>query len=295
MKITGYRIERKLGIGGMSTVYLALQSSLKRWVALKVMSPALVQDEAFVARFIREARTVAQLAHPNIIKIYATGADEKQPFMAMEYLSGGNLQQRINGHPLSLLQVFNVGRGVASALSCAHEAGIVHRDIKPANILFRPEGSVVLGDFGIAKAMVGATAVTALTHANSIGTPSYMSPEQVRGSCIDARSDQYGLGAVLFECLTGRPPYWAESAFCVAFQHIHEPVPTLPQARACFQPLLDRLMAKEPDKRFASADEILPVLYALYQRYKQDQRLSAAPVQDWLGWLLSRFGMRKPA
>ncbi|MCB1810463.1 MAG: serine/threonine protein kinase [Candidatus Competibacteraceae bacterium] len=270
MNIAEYRIERKLGDGGMSTVYLALQNSLKRWVALKVMAPALTQDEVFVTRFIREARTVAQLAHSNIVNVYDIGTTDTQPYMAMEFLPGGNLQQRINGQPLSLTQVFNVTRGMASALSCAHAAGIVHRDIKPANILFRRDGSVVLGDFGIAKAMAGSAAVTALTKATSIGTPNYMSPEQAQGKKIDARSDQYGLGTVLYECLTGRTPYQGGDSFAIAFQHIYEPIPELPPVRACFQPLLNKLMAKDPADRFASTEDILPVLYELYQQCKQD-------------------------
>ena len=273
MNIAGYRIVRELGAGGMSTVYLAQQNSLKRWVALKVMAPMLTQDETFITRFIREARTLAQLSHSNIVTIYEIGGADAQssmaPYMAMEYLEGGSLEQYINGQALPLLQVFNVLQGITSALVCAHAAGIVHRDIKPANILFRPNGSVVLGDFGIAKAMAGGAAVTALTKAASIGTPNYMSPEQARGMKIDARSDQYGLGTVLYECLTGSPPYQAPDPFAIAYQHIYEPIPELPKDRAGFQPLLNRLMAKEPSDRFACAEDVLHALYELYQQYKQ--------------------------
>ena len=269
MHIVGYQIERRLGKGGMSSVYLALQESLNRHVALKIMATALVQDNTFINRFMREARLVARLVHPNIAKVFDIGAVNDHPYLAMEYIDGGTLRERIKNQPLPIEQVFTVMRDVTSALACAHAEGIIHRDIKPANILFRSRGSVVLGDFGIAKALAGNTAVTALTNATAIGTPCYMSPEQARGFKIDPRSDQYGLGTVLYECLTGHPPYQGRDSFAIAFQHIYEPIPALPKQAAIFQPLLNRLMAKEPDERFASDEDILRALDELQQEYEQ--------------------------
>ena len=268
MNIAGYQIERRLGKGGMSSVYLALQESLHRHVALKIMATALVEDGTFVSRFEREARLVAKLAHPNIAKVFDIGAVNNHPYLAMEYIDGGTLRERVKQGPLPIEQVFTVVRDITSALAFSHSEGIIHRDIKPANILFRSRGSVVLGDFGIAKALAGNNAVTALTKATSIGTPNYMSPEQARGHKIDPRSDQYGLGTVLYECLTGHAPYQGSDPFSIAFQHIYEPIPALPSHAVLFQPLLEKLMAKDPNDRFVDDNEILSFLDELKQEYK---------------------------
>lgn len=298
MNIPGYQIEEKLGEGGMAAVYLATQESLKRPVALKVMAEALVHDQEFVKRFIREARFSARLVHPNIAKVFDIGVASQRPYLAMEYIDSGTLHQRMRTQPLQLHEIFSVIRGVASALACAHAEGIIHRDIKPGNILFRSRGSVVLGDFGIAKAMAGSAAVTALTHGKSIGTPNYMSPEQARGQKIDGRSDQYALGTVLYECLTGRAPYIGTDPFAIAFQHIYEPVPTLPEQVEFFQPMIDRLMAKEPADRYADDEEILQALDKLEQKLQAEDELQghavlftrqAEPEQNSLWRTLSRL------
>jgi serine/threonine-protein kinase PpkA len=188
MHIPGYQIERELGRGGMAIVYLALQESLHRHVALKVIKPILTSDEEFAQRFLREGRIIAQLSDPHIVTVYDIASHDNTYYLSMEYLPGGNLQQRIReGLPLG--EALPVARAIAGALHYAHRRGIIHRDIKPQNILFRENGEPVLTDFGIAKTL-GTTTVMTRTGL-SIGTPRYMSPEQIRGQAVDTRADLY--------------------------------------------------------------------------------------------------------
>lgn len=265
MKQSGYRIERELGSGGMATVYLAVQESLDRPVALKVMNTALTLDEAFTARFIKEGRMIAGLGHPNIITIFDVGKIESRPYIAMEYIAGGTLQDHIEAG-LAPERVITIIRSITKALAHAHSRGIIHRDVKPANILFHTSGEAILTDFGVAKATDGSATMTSAT---TIGTPNYMSPEQIHGQKVDARTDQYGLGSVLHECLTGTTPYSAENPFAIACKHIYDPIPTLPDEAAVFQPLLDHLMAKQPDQRYVDEIAILAELDVIEQEYRQ--------------------------
>src|SRR3954467_3640701 len=209
LQIPGYRIIRKINQGGMSTVYLAIQISVGRIVALKVMNPGLTSDPAFNERFQREATIVGQLSHPNIVAIYDIGREADLNYIAMDYLPGGSVHDKmING--LTGEEALRVTKEVANALDHAHEKGYIHRDIKPENILFRADNSAVLSDFGVAKGIVG---VSRMTHVGTVvGTPHYMSPEQTRGQPTDARSDLYSLGVVFFEMLTGALPYQGEDA-----------------------------------------------------------------------------------
>jgi serine/threonine-protein kinase PpkA len=245
--IPGYRIERELGRGGMSTVYLAVQESLDRHLALKVMSPSLGYDSAFKDRFLREGQIVAQLNHPNIITIYDIGFDGNRYFIAMEYVPDPTLAVRI-AQGITVADSIFVIKRIARALDYAHRRGFIHRDIKPSNILFREHGEPVLADFGIAKAVRGDVK---LTQTGFIpGTPSYMSPEQIRGVDLDGRSDVYSLGIVFYEMLTGRPPYRAETSMSTALMHLTQPIPKLPPDLAFLQTVIEGMLAKVVDERF---------------------------------------------
>ncbi|MCC8994053.1 MAG: protein kinase [Candidatus Contendobacter sp.] len=262
MQIPGYQIERELGQGGMAIVYLALQESLHRHVALKVIKPILTTDEEFAQRFMREGRIIAQLSDPHIVTVYDIASYDQTYYLSMEYLPGDTLQQRIrDGLPLS--EALIVAKAIAGALHYAHRRGIIHRDIKPQNILFRENGAPVLTDFGIAKTLGSSTIMTRT--GLSIGTPRYMSPEQIRGQDVDARADIYSFGVLFYEMLTGNVPYTANDSFALAMMHITAPTPELPPGLGRYQPLLDRLLDKDPDQRFQTGQEFIAALEFLEQ------------------------------
>jgi len=256
--IPGYVVRRELGAGGMASVHLAVQTSLEREVALKVMSPVLAADPTFSKRFLQEARMLASLAHPNIVQVYDVGVTPTQiNYFSMQYLPGGDFGQRVRiGLPeKDLLRVLE---GVANALGYAHQRGYVHRDVAPGNILFDLNDTPVLTDFGIARAVSPAARITSA--GISIGTSHYMSPEQARGSDVDARSDLYGLGVLTWFGLTGKPPFEGADGFAVSYAHVFEPIPRLPAANAHWQGLIDKALAKDPAERFQTADEFIAAL-----------------------------------
>lgn len=260
IEIPGYRMLRQLGRGGMATVYLAIQESVDREVALKVMSPALLVDPNFGERFLREARIAAMLHHRHVVGIHDVSHAGDLHYIAMEYIGGGPVLSGI-GAPLAPALALRVTREIATALAYAQEKGIVHRDVKPDNILLRDDGSAVLTDFGIARAHESALRMTRT--GAIIGTPHYMSPEQARGRAVDGRADLYSLGIVLHEMLVGHVPYRAEDSLAVGIMHITEPVPALPKELVALQGLLDRLLAKEPDDRFQSGHEVAAAITEL--------------------------------
>ena len=260
MHVPGYQIERELGQGGMAIVYLALQESLRRHVALKVIKPILTTDEEFAQRFLREGRIIAQLSDPHIVTVYDIACHEGTYYLAMEYLPGGTLQRRIRGG-LSLRDSLTIARSIASALHYAHGRGVIHRDIKPQNILFRENDGAVLTDFGIAKTLGSSTIMTRT--GLSVGTPRYMSPEQIRGQTVDARADLYSFGVLFYEMLTGNAPYTAEDSFALAMMHVTAPIPELPPALSHFQPLLNRLLDKDPNRRFQQGQDFIAALDTL--------------------------------
>jgi serine/threonine-protein kinase PpkA len=253
--VPGYRISKTLGIGGMATVYLATQVSLQREVALKVLLPQLATNGDYAERFLREGRIAASLQHPHLLTVYDIGGQGELYYMATEFLPDGSLKERIDKGPLRPEAAVKLLAQIAEGLGFLHSKGFVHRDIKPANILFRKNGSAVLADFGIAKAV---NAVTVASVAGSaIGTPHYMSPEQARGEKLDGRSDLYSLGVVLYEMLTGTRPYSGKDALSVALMHVTDPIPVLHDRLGFYQPLIDGLMAKSVQKRFQTADELI--------------------------------------
>ncbi|MEQ1438064.1 protein kinase [Fontimonas sp. SYSU GA230001] len=257
-----YRIVRLLGTGGMADVYEAEDSMLGRRVALKVLPPEFGRDATAVARFEKEVRAAASLNHANIVTIFEVDRADDIHFCAMRLLRGGDLRTRID-KGLSEAEALAIAREITQAFVHAHAAGFVHRDVKPENILFDDQGRAILTDFGIAKAIHSQSKMTAT--GVSIGTPRYISPEQARGQPVDGRADLYSLGAILYEMLTGKPPFEAEDSLAMIFKHVTEPVPRLPEALARYQPLIDSLMAKEPERRPESASALLAMLNALPQ------------------------------
>lgn len=260
LSLPGYAILRTLGKGGMATVYLAMQEKFEREVALKVMAPALSADAGFRERFLREAKIVARISHPNIVAVYDVNEVDGVHYIAMEYHEGGDLKARLR-EGVGLREALTITKDVARALAYAHSKGYVHRDIKPDNILFRVDGSAVLTDFGIAKATEGDANLTQLGMV--AGTPKYMSPEQARGQALEGAADLYSLGVVLHEMLTGRLPYEASDPIALGILHMNSPVPRLEGRLAHFQPLLDRLLAKQPAQRPQSGTELIREIEAL--------------------------------
>ena len=262
ISIPGYKILRPIGEGGMASVFLAVQESLDREVALKVMAPALAANSEFTERFLKEGRITAKLQHQNLVTVYDIGTHAGVYYLAAEYIPGGTLKERIDAGGLSVGEILDIMVEMARGLDFAHQKGFVHRDVKPGNILFRKDGSVVLADFGIAKAMDSSSSSTVA--GASIGTPDYMSPEQARAEPVDGRSDLYSLGTVLYEMLTGAPPYQAADPFTVALMHVTQPIPQLPADFAWLQPLIDRTMNKQPSERVQTgailADEVHQLL-----------------------------------
>ncbi len=262
-----YRILRKLGSGGMAEVYLAEQRSLKRQVALKVLNRDLATDANYVERFQNEARAAASLVHPNIVQIYEVGQAEGIHFIAQEYVAGQSLGQLLErSGAFQPAMVLDVLRQVVSALCKATELAIVHRDIKPDNILLSKSGEVKVADFGLAR--IQNTDTKTLTQVGvAMGTPLYMSPEQVEGKPVDARSDLYSLGVSCYHLLAGVPPHTGETALAIAVQHLHntpEPLenarPDLPSALAR---IVHKMLAKKPAARPASPSDLLVELREL--------------------------------
>ncbi|MDX6467752.1 MAG: eukaryotic-like serine/threonine-protein kinase [Gaiellaceae bacterium] len=257
--ITGrYRVERPLGHGAMSTVDLALDLQLDREVALKRLAENLARDDDLRARFQREARLAARLAHPNVVRIYDVGEDDDgRPFIAMEYVEGETLAEAVARRgPLPPREVAELGIQACRALAAAHEAGLVHRDVKPQNLLLRSDGVLKLGDFGVAVGLEG----TRLTMVGTVlGTAAYLAPEQARGEEVTAAADVYGLGAVLYELLTGTPPR-TPATLAELTKATVIPVPR--DAPPELARVVMRCLAAEPNDRPASAAELAGELAA---------------------------------
>lgn len=253
-----YELIEKIGEGGMAVVYKARCTYLDRWVAVKILRDQYASNPDFLNRFQREARAAAKLAHPNIVSIYDVGEDQGRHFIVMEYVQGQNLKDYLRHRgSLTSLAVAEVGRQVAAALGHAHQRGIVHRDIKPHNLLITPEGQVKVTDFGIAQA----AAASSLTETGVVlGSVHYFSPEQARGEAVDARSDIYALGVVMYELLTGRLPFEGDSPIAIALRHLDTEPPALeelcPKLPANLCQIVMKAMAKNPTYRYQTAGEL---------------------------------------
>ena len=260
-----YRVLRKLGRGAMAEVYLAEQVSLERRVALKILDTDVAKSQRDIERFIREARAAARLAHANIVQVYEVGEHGSIHYIAQEYVEGENLGQLIKRvGQLDAVPFVQILGQVASALMRAGDAGIVHRDIKPENLLLTPLGEVKVADFGLARVFEETSQPRLTEDGMTMGSPLYMSPEQIEGKPLDTRSDIYSLGVTCFQLLTGRPPFEADTSMNVALQHLRDNPPSLEGLRPDLQPdlcqIIQRMLAKNPKDRFSGGRGVLQAL-----------------------------------
>src|SRR5438093_6667273 len=276
-----YELGGVLGRGGMAEVYVGTDRVLGRRVAVKILADRFARDSSFVARFRREAQSAAALNHPNVVSVFDTGSDDGTHFIVMEYVKGKTLSQVIREDaPLMPERAAEITQGVAQALAFAHRAGIIHRDVKPGNIMLTANGSVKVMDFGIARA----TTSESLTQtATVLGTATYFSPEQAQGSAVDARSDIYSLGVVLYEMLTGSPPFTGDSAVTIAYRHVREEPASPSHVASGIPPELDAIvmkcLAKNPGNRYDSAQELIDDL----QRFRAGEEVHATPLMAGAG------------
>jgi serine/threonine protein kinase len=283
-----YELLEKIGEGGMGNVYKAKCHVLNRFVAIKILKTELNNDEDFVARFKREATSIAKLLHPNIVNVHDVGTEENINFIVMEYIEGKTLKQVIKAKGrISSKETLEIAYQIAKALECAHKNKIVHRDIKPDNIMIMEDNMVKVMDFGIAKVADSST----VTNASIMGTVRYLSPEQAKGNFVDGRTDIYSLGVVMYEMVTGKVPYNAESSISIAMMHIQEPV--IPP-KEIFSDIPENInqvilkaMEKEPIKRYQTAREMADILKTIkeYPNFKidiskgpEDATITIAPV-----------------
>ncbi len=270
--IKGYTIQGILAKGGMATIYIAQQESLKRQVALKVLNPKL--DTVILDHFLDESRIIASLKHPNIIPVYDVGRVGIHFYHAMEYLEGGDLEARIAQKQIDVHTALEIILELSDALYLVHSKGIIHSDIKPANIVFRSDDCPVLTDFGIFKRVD-----TTGKEQNAEGiltSPTYASPELIQGHHFDHRTDIYSLGIVLYEMLVGEKPFKGETKLEMIASSIQDPIPTLPEHLMPLQPLMDHMLAKDPDERIADGRMISRYL----KKYLRDHPRSTQTAQN---------------
>ncbi len=270
--IPGYKIQRLIGEGGMAIVYLAVQESLQREVAIKIIDPSHVMDDETRQRFQQESHTIAQLDHPNIVTIHEVGQTEQGGlFFSMEYLPGGDLNTfKKTNDELKLIKVL---RKIGDGLAIAHDKGFIHRDLKPENILFNSSGDPIITDWGISRVINRNDRLTRT--GTSIGTSRYMCPEQARGEDVDFRADIYSMGTMIYELLSGQAPFTGDDNFAVAYAHIHMPVPMLTRRYAKWQTLIDTAMAKIPSGRFDNVQALDQHLEKLQRRVENNDHTSS--------------------
>lgn len=257
-----YRLIEKLGKGGMATVYKAYHPSLDRYVAIKALHPAFMEHPGFIDRFNREAKVVAKLEHPNIVPIYDYSEHEDRPYLVLKYVRGETLKARLEKSKLTYKESRHIFRVISSALAYAHKQGVLHRDVKPSNVLLDKAGGIYLADFGLAR--IAETSQTTLSGQMMMGTPHYISPEQAKGlGDLDARTDIYSLGVMMYELLVGEVPFQADTPFSVIHDHIYSPLPLPremnPELTDEIQRALLKALAKKKEDRFANVPEMMTV------------------------------------
>jgi serine/threonine-protein kinase len=283
--LADYRVLRLLGKGGMGQVYLAEQLSLKRNVALKIMRADLAANATALARFKAEAEAVARVPHSNIVQVYQVGVVDGLHFMALEFVDGRNLRDYLaKKGPPDLPVALSLMRQAAAALQRAHEAGIVHRDIKPENMLLTRKGELKIADFGLSRCLAPDQPAPNLTQSGvAMGTPLYMSPEQVQGKPVDPRTDIYSFGVTCFHMLAGHPPFRGESTFEIALQHVQNEAPPLADVRPDLPPelcdVIHKMMAKAPDDRYQTCKDLLRDLAGLRERLAGGATQPVAPAR----------------
>ncbi len=250
-----YELHRRVGRGGMAEVYLARDRLLDRLVAIKILFPEFATDPSFVARFRREAQAAANLNHPNIVGVYDWGKERGTYYIVMEYVDGQTVSEILrNEGPIEPKRAAGIAADVAAALGFAHRKGVVHRDVKPGNVLITKSGEVKVADFGIARAMTASSEENLTQTGSVMGTATYFSPEQAQGKPVDARSDLYSLGVVLYEMASGKPPFSADSPVAIAYKHVQEPIPSLaekvPGIPPDYEAITLRALSKDVEDRY---------------------------------------------
>jgi len=270
-----YRIMEKLGQGGMATVYKGYHAALDRYVALKVLHPAFLEDQSFIGRFQREARVVAKLEHPSIVPVYDFAEHENRPYLVMKYIQGETLKARLSRGPLNAAEITQVVDAVGSALAYAHRQGILHRDIKPSNVLIHNDGQMYLADFGLAR--IAQAGESTLSSDSIMGTPQYISPEQARGDKdLDSGTDIYSFGVMMYEMVVGQVPFSADTPFSIIHDHIYTPLPMPrsinPKVPESVQRVLLKALAKDRADRY-------PDIPSMVQAFKAAWESAGVPMQ----------------
>jgi len=263
VRIPGFRILRLIGEGGMSRVYLASREGDDEPLVVKILRSEATADKNALARFMEEYALIERIKSRHVARIHGHGVSEGHAYLVMEFFDGGDLNKRLGGKASPPHEALRIFRELMFALGDIHECGILHRDLKPQNLMFRADGSLAIVDFGIAKHV---DAIDRTGYGEIVGTPRYMSPEQVRGMALDLRTDIYSSGVLLYQMLAGRHLFDGETAVEVALQHLNKPAPGLVEELAQYQRLLDKLLEKDRDARFRNADEVIGFLARKFQQ-----------------------------
>jgi len=272
VRVPGIKVLRLIGEGGMSRVYLASREADDEPLVVKILRSEILSDKKALARFMEEYAMVERIQSRHVARIYGHGTSEEHAYLVMEFFEGGDLNKRLAGRALRADEALRLFRELMFALGDIHEKGILHRDLKPQNLMFRADGTLALVDFGIAKHI---DAIDRTSQGEILGTPRYMSPEQVQGRALDLRTDIYSAGVLLYQMLTGQHMFDGETAIEVAMHHINTAPPALPDHLAQYQRLLDKLVEKDRDARFRNADEVIGFLS---RKYYQDSDVPAADI-----------------
>ena len=275
--VGSYRVMEKLGRGGMATVYKAYHANLDRYVALKVLHPAFLEDPNFLARFQREARLVAKLEHPNIVPVYDFAEHDEQPYLVMKYIEGETLKAYLNRGRLSVEQIWNVVESVGAGLGHAHKEGILHRDVKPSNVIVANDGKIYLADFGLAR--IAQSGESTLSSDMIMGTPQYISPEQAKGEKdLDGRTDVYSFAVMLYEMVVGQVPFSADTPFSIIHDHIYSPLPLPHLINPSVPDEVERVLLKALSKERTDRYESVEDLSAAFKQAWEDTDVDMAEV-----------------